>query len=91
LPVKTTICSAVLRPTCLDGILTYPEATLAGAQFFFDILHDDWCKTLKTGDSSKCNCDPNVIPLDGVEGWLQSMRSGKGFGALDLIPSDKPQ
>lgn len=22
--------------------------------------HDDWCKTLKSGDVEQCNCDPRI-------------------------------
>ena len=29
-----------------------------GGLIMVQIAHDDWCKTLKTGNGSDCNCNP---------------------------------
>lgn len=28
--------------------------------FLLEVAHDDWCRTMKTGNGSDCNCNPVI-------------------------------
>ena len=33
--------------------------TSGGAVLMFELQHDTWCRTLKTGNGNDCNCNPD--------------------------------
>jgi len=49
--------------------MNFEDLIKPGAINMINICHDDWCKTLKTGDGNDCNCNPvtRMVPLESEE------------------------
>ena len=38
--------------------MSLDDLVKGGGVTIINICHDDWCKTLKTGNGADCNCNP---------------------------------